>query len=124
MKVIKKALKFKCKFKEGIQKYRCIQTLEEPLVCESVCHPSLSNSATLWAVACQAPLAMGFSSKNPGVGCHFLLQEIFQSQESNPCFLKWQADSLSLSHLGSPIPAYKESKLLMRELDSGRAVLP
>ena len=25
-------------------------------------------------VACQAPLSMGFSRKNTGVGCHFLLQ--------------------------------------------------
>ena len=29
---------------------------------------------TSWTVACQAPLSMGFSSKNIGVGCHFLLQ--------------------------------------------------
>ena len=32
---------------------------------------------TLWTVACQAPLSMGFSRKNTGVGCHFLLQRIF-----------------------------------------------
>ena len=29
--------------------------------------------ATLWTVARQAPLSMGFSSKNAGMGCHFLL---------------------------------------------------
>ena len=29
--------------------------------------------ATLWTVACQAPLSMGFPSKNTGVGCHVLL---------------------------------------------------
>ena len=43
--------------------------------------------------------------KNTGVGCHFLLQSIFQTQGSNPCLshlLHWQADSLPLSHLGSP----------------------
>ena len=43
-------------------------------------------------VACQAPLSMGFfffffswdsSGKNTGVGCHFLLQGIFLTQESN-----------------------------------------
>ena len=40
--------------------------------------------------------------KNTGVGCHFLLQGIFQTQGLNPCLLHWQSDSLSLSHQGSP----------------------
>ena len=35
------------------------------------------------------------------MGCHFLLQEIFPTQGSNPCLLRWQADSLLLSHQGS-----------------------
>ena len=38
-------------------------------------------------------------------GCHFLLQGIFPTQGSNLhllCLLHWQADSLSLCHLGSP----------------------
>ena len=39
--------------------------------------------------------------RNTVVGCHFLLQEIFLTQGSNPRFLHWQADSLPLSHLGS-----------------------
>ena len=39
--------------------------------------------------------------KNTEVGCHFLLQEIL-IQGSNPCLPHWQADSLPLSHLGSP----------------------
>ena len=30
---------------------------------------------TPWTVAHQAPLSMGFPSKNTGVGCHFPLQE-------------------------------------------------
>ena len=38
--------------------------------------------------------------KNIGVGCHFLLQGIFQTQGSNPRLLHWQVDSLPLSHLG------------------------
>ena len=40
-----------------------------------------------------------------GVGCHFLLQGIFPTQESNLCLLRllhWQADSLPPSHLGIP----------------------
>ena len=39
-----------------------------------------------------------FLDKNTGMGCHFLLQEIFPSQELNPCLLFQQADSLPLSH--------------------------
>ena len=30
--------------------------------------------ATPWTAAHQVPLSLGFSSKNTGVGCHFLLQ--------------------------------------------------
>ena len=50
----------------------------------------------------QAPLPMGFS-KNAGVGCHFLLQGIFPTQGSNPCFLSLQHNRrivYLLSHLG------------------------
>ena len=44
-----------------------------------------------------------FPSKNTGLGCHFLLQGIFLTQELNPlllCLPHWQADSLPLYHLG------------------------
>ena len=57
---------------------------------------------TLWTVTQQAPLSMGFSRQNIGVGCHFLLLGIFQTQGLNLCLLHWQADSLPLSNLGSP----------------------
>ena len=40
--------------------------------------------------------------KNIRVGCHFLPQRIFWTQGQNPYLLHWQADSLPLSHLGSP----------------------
>ena len=33
-----------------------------------------------------------------GVGCHFLLEEIFPARELNPSLLHWQASSLPLSH--------------------------
>ena len=49
----------------------------------------------------QAPLSMGFSSKNTGVGCHTRLQGIFPTQGSNHSTLHWQADSSPLSHQGS-----------------------
>ena len=45
---------------------------------------------------------MDFPGKNTGVGCHFLLQEIFPTQGSNPCLLHWQVCSSPLSHQGSP----------------------
>ena len=32
------------------------------------------------------------------MGCHFLLQGIFPTQGLNLCLLRWQADSLPLSH--------------------------
>ena len=48
--------------------------------------------------------SMKFSRKNIGASCHFLLQGIFPTQESNLhllCLLHWQANSLPFSHLGS-----------------------
>ena len=53
--------------------------------------------ATPWTVARQAPLSMEFSGKNIKVGCHFLLQGIFQTLGLNSCLLgllQWQAGSL------------------------------
>ena len=53
----------------------------------------------------QAPLSMDFAGNSTGVGCHFLLQGSFLTQGSNLCLLwllRWQADALPLSHLGSP----------------------
>ena len=43
--------------------------------------------ATLWTVAHQAPLSLGFPGKNTGVDCHALRQAIFPTQESNPHLL-------------------------------------
>ena len=45
----------------------------------------------------QAPLSMGLSTNNTGVGCYSLLQGIFLTQGLNPrllCLLHWQVDSL------------------------------
>ena len=55
-----------------------------------------TDSAVLWAVARQAPLSVGFSGKNTGVGCHSLFQGIFLTQGSNLhllSLLHWQVDS-------------------------------
>ena len=43
-----------------------------------------------------------FPGKDTGEGCHFLLQELFSAQGSNPhflCLLHWQVDFLPLHHL-------------------------
>ena len=65
-----------------------IETLS-PTLCDPMDHSPLLCPWDLWG-------------KNTGVGCHFLLQEIVSHQGSNPCLWHWQADSLPLSHLGSP----------------------
>ena len=60
----------------------------------------------------------GSPGKNTRVGCHFLLQGSFPSQELNPCLvhlLHWKADSLPLSHQGSPV--LSQGGLLSIELD-------
>ena len=49
---------------------------------------------TLWTVAHQAPLSMGFFGQEYWSGCHFLLQGIFLTQGLNLrllCLLHWQA---------------------------------
>ena len=61
-----------------------------------------------WTIACQVfqfSVALNFPGKKTGVGWHFLSQGFLPTQGSNPhllYLLHWQADSLPLSHLGSP----------------------
>ena len=57
---------------------------------------------TPWTIACQPPQSMGFSRQENWMGCHFLLQGIFPTQGLKLHLLYWHADSLPLSHLGSP----------------------
>ena len=62
--------------------------------CPTLCDPmdcSTPGSCVHW----------DFPGKNTEVGCHFLLQGIFLTQEWNPHLLHWQVDSLHLSHQGS-----------------------
>ena len=49
-----------------------------------------------------------FPGKNPGMGCHFLLQGIFPTQGSNLHLLHlpdWQAGSLPPAQPGKPQPS-------------------
>ena len=78
-------------------------------VCVCVCVCALSHVqffATPWTVAHQGPLSMKCSGKNTGVGCHFLVQEIFLIKGLNLRLLHLQANSLPLLHLGSPCASY------------------
>ena len=53
---------------------------------------------TRWAVAVHP---WDFPGKNTGVGCHFLLQRIFPTQESNPGLSHCRQTLYHLSHQGS-----------------------
>ena len=59
---------------------------------------------TLWTIAYQAPLSMGFPRQEYRITLPFLflLQRIFPTQELNLSLLHWETDSLPLSHQGSP----------------------
>ena len=64
-----------------------------------MCCAHLFSHIQLFAFLARLFCPWNFPGKNTGVGCHFLLQRIFQTQGSN---LHQQAGSLPLSHLGSP----------------------
>ena len=79
------ALKFRCFFMTCV--HACCAKLFQS--CLTLCDPVDSR-------ACQAPLSIGFSVKNTGMGCHALLQGIFLTQGSNSCLfhlLHWQTGS-------------------------------
>ena len=66
--------------------------------------------ATLWTIALQTPLSMGFSRQEYWNGCHALLQGLFLTKGKYLwflCSLHWQADSLPIAPPGSlPIPKF------------------
>ena len=79
-------------------------------VCVLSCFSCVWLFATIWTVALQAPLFMGFSRQEYWVDCHALLQWIFLTQGSTQCLshllclLHWQAGSLPLAPPGKPTP--------------------
>ena len=75
-------------------------------------HLVLADSVTSWTTACPAPLSMDFPGTNTGMGCHFLLQGIFPTQESNPRLLHWQANSFPVNHLGRTFFVYEVGKVV------------
>ena len=69
------------------------------------CFSRVRLFATPRTVAHQAPLSMGFSSRNSGVGCHSLLWGFFLSQGWNSSLLHWQVDSLPSEPAGKTLPS-------------------
>ena len=65
-------------------------------------HSSILAWEILWTEEPGGLQSMGFPGKNTRVGCHFGCQGIFSTQGSNLHLLHWQANSLPLSHQGSP----------------------
>ena len=67
--------------------------------CVCVCSVMPNSFATAWTVVPRLLCLWNFPGKSTGVDYHFLLQGIFPTQGSNPCFLcllHWQVDSLPL----------------------------
>ena len=62
----------------------------------------MSDSATPWTVAYQAPPSTDFPGKSTGVGCHFLPQRIFPTQGSNTGLPHCRQMLYRLSHQESP----------------------
>jgi len=96
------------------------RTLHIYHVCVWVCVCAFSHLSrvqcftTLWTVACQAPLSMGFFRQEYWSGCHALLQGIFPTQGQILHLLHllhWQADSLPLAPPGKLREMQKYSRI-------------
>ena len=63
---------------------------------------SLNFPQTPWTVACQVLCPWNSPGQNTGVGCHFLVQGIFPTQQSNPSLPHCRQILHCLSHQGNP----------------------
>ena len=75
----------------GVSPAGCLGLSEVAQSCLTLCDP----------MDCSLPGS--FSGKSTGVGCHFLLQGIFPTQESNPGLPHCRQTLYHLSHQGSPL---------------------
>ena len=74
---------------------------------------------TPWAVTCQAPLSVRFfPGKNTGMSCQFPSPGDLPNPGIKPASPAWQADSLPLSHLGSPRTVLSPHKSPMLQIMS------
>ena len=83
-----------------------------PLESKSVSRSVLSDSATPWTVACQAPLSMGFSRQEYWSGLPFPSLGDLPTQGLNLGLLHCRRSLYILSHQGSSLPL--EGKLSKR----------
>ena len=91
------------------------------------CFSRAQPFATLWTVACQAPLSMEFSRQKYWEGCHALLQGIFLTQELNLsllCLPYWQVRSLPLVPPGKPMLSFVRKFCVILIHVRGSAALP
>ena len=93
----------------------CISLCVCARVCTHACVCYLLNClfATLWTVARQAPLSMGFPRQEYWSGLPCLLQGIFQTQGSNLGLLHCRQIIYYLSHHGSPCISLLANKLIV-----------
>ena len=71
-----------------------------------ICMNLWKSTSTLWSVACQALMSVGFPRQEYWGGLPFLSPGDLPDPR-NTHVLPWQADSLPLSHQGSPIQGKK-----------------
>ena len=85
----------------------CVQHSDSVIYIWSVNHSVVSDAATPWTVARQAPLSMNSSGKSTRVGCHALLP----TQELNPGRLhcRWILYCLSYWE-SSPTPTHAHTR--------------
>ena len=77
------------------------------------CFSRVRLCATPWTAAHQAPPSLGFSGKNNGVGCHFLLQCMKVKSESGVAqSCPTVCDPIDCSLPGSPIHAIFQARVL------------
>ena len=87
--------------------YPWIRERENMRLLQDVCLVAQSCLTLCDAMDCQHIRLLcpwDYPDKNAGASCHFFFQGIFPTQGRNPSllqFLRWQVDSLPLSHLGS-----------------------
>ena len=76
----------------------------------------VSDSSQLHRVQLASLCPWDSPGKNTGVGCHFLLQGIFLTQESNPGLPHCRQILYHLSHQGSPLLQMSQSQIQLRAI--------
>ena len=112
----------------------CCSHFQLPASCLLMCSPLLVTSApshsfvtvqslscvqlfvTPQTVACLAPVSIGCHRQEHWSGLPFSPSWNLPTQGFNLCFVHWQADSLPLSHEGSPFLTLFHNKLIIISL--------